>query len=397
MAAVRHTHATSSSSSESEESDSEGERPSRRTFSRRRTGRREKESSPVGGGDGSETLYETEYLSEYDPAHVQSEPEENGCFTPRRCVVDREAYSTPRVTHRRRSSLLRRSSVIRELGKKLSVPIDDPVDPNPDDGIISGYDTASGYHSGPGEHVARRNSSESDTLEYVGTPDFSPSPMQDILCVPPPVSPSLFDKDISISLQYKEETSQTPQDTGKGDANSKGAGFNSSLPEVMGDGLGNVKCTCDSEEEVFDNCKGVPLCSERSHDESCDHFSVVNNVYTNITYISYGCGHTVSMNRPSCFHCYSGQYYDSCCPHLRPQYHYSHPPHYHTAPPSQHTPHCKAEHRSSAVTELVDPHVNLSVPNNKQVAPIMTKRKLDSELSDLKDNGTAPLAKKHCH
>lgn len=387
--AVRHSHTATSSSSESEESDSEGGRPRRRACRRRAgSGWRQRGSGVAGvGGDGSETLYETEYMSEYDPTHIQSDPEENGCFTPPRCLVDREAYSTPRVPRRcrRRSSHIR-NSVVRELGKRLSAPNDDPADQNPDDGIVSGYDTASGYQSGPGEHIARRNSSESDTLEYVGTPKFSPSPMADILCAPPPISPSLFDRDITISLKYRKEP---PRDTGKVDN-----GSDSFTSTVEGKGNGDARCTCDGEEDkAVDNHKGIPLCSERSHDESCDNSSVVNNVYTNITYISYECGHTVSMDRPSCFHCYSGQYYDSCCPYLHPQYHYSHPPHYHTAPTSQHAP----SQRPLPLGKPPDPQFNQSVPNSKLVALTMTKRRLDNELSDPLDNGTPPLSKKHCH
>lgn len=352
-------------------------------------------------GDGSETLYETEYQSEYDHSQVQSDPEENGRSTPPQlCVVGREAYSTPRVPHRcrRRSSQIQ-GNFVRELSKRLSVPFDNSVNPSPnaDEDIVSGYDTASGYHSGPGEHIKRPQSSESETLEYIGTPDNhsnSTSPtLPDILCAPPPISPSLFDEDLSIvdnSKYEKQEEVEISSKTASGD------GSNSNPGQLKDD---FPKCTpCFEDKQNCDRSNGSP-------DQSCDchrNTSVVNNTYTNITYVTYGhcTGHVPSANGLSCFHCcaaqsYNGYHPQSHCPytHHTQYYHHTHPHTPYHVPPSKMDPSAF----TAPINIPVNPLFNPSVPENNSMNPPLNKRKLDNEQGDLLANGTAPLPKKICH
>ena len=383
----------------------------------------------VGGrrGDGSETLYETEYPSEYDPTQVQSDPEENSRYTPPRRVVNREAYTTPRVHHHHRQQS---SLIIRELDR---TPISDPVAPCIDDEIVSGYDSAS-----PEEHNTRQHSSESDTLEYVGLPNLpprTPSPHPDILCAAPPVSPSLFDEDIPISLRYAEEE----QAERKGHVSQPAASPSTSLiksptKEMLSNSCHPRTVAHRDNEQAARETITPDSNSQPHHDElggtetqsniqgdgeaysetgccSCcvENSSTVNNVYSNVTYVTYGqCGHALSMNRLSCFHCCAGQHYDGC--YHYPHSHYSHPSQYHSAPYPQYTPPCKTEpthnltdpihhlvdplfNPPNHVNTLVDPQLNTSIPTVDQA---LNKRTLDSELCDPSGNNTAPLAKKHC-
>lgn len=389
------------------------------------------------GGDGSETLYETEYQSEYDPTQVQSDPEENGRVTPPRFALDREAYSTPRVPHKRCHSSLIRVSVI---GKRLSTQIDNqaiPVAAQTEDEFVSGYDTASDYLSGPGEHTAMRDTSDSDTLEYVGTPELPPrraSPIPDILCAPPRVPPGIFDKNLTVKLQYgMEEGSHGTEE--KVEA-LKSPNFSSESQEMADSCNG---CTCHQDPHIPANGRGVvddsiPPPVNKSH-ESCDSHvssSGVSNVYTNVTYISYGhCGHTVSINQPSCFQCCSVQSYDTGFPCHHPHYPCSHPSHSHYHPAQLHSLHLlpyKPDltfNMSIPINNLDDPTLNLSAPFGNSVKPDLNlvndhlaqckdsakitqldartvlplpqpKRKLDNEQSDPLGNSAAPFAKKQC-
>ena len=241
-------------------------------------------------GDMSETLYETEYQSELDPSCVHSEPEERAHVTPLRGMMKREAYSTPRGPPRKRRRLLP-SSVVRELGKKLSDPcLSDKVKVenvvHSEEEFISGYNTASGYHSGSGEHVASGDSADSGTLKYTGMPralSREVSPIPDILC-PPPSKPA------SLPPQEERETDSS------------------------------CTCTCTYGHNERD----------ASHDKLCDDLVSTSVVVhsTNITHISYGhCGHAVSMNGPPCFHCCAVQSCDACCKCQHPHYHHAHSSH----------------------------------------------------------------------
>ena len=350
----------SSSDSESETSDSEGTRRPVRQRRRRRRKRQWRKGSggqglSVAGGDVSETLYETEYPSEYDPSQVQSEPEEAGWSTPPpRLELPRDAYSTPRVPirHRRHSSRItdktitklgkKLSTPITELGKRISAPIAElgnklpfPVDeqdkelpvpinnldkeppipinaPRTDEGsdvdsggFVSGYDSASEYLSGPGECVRPRYpNSDSDHLEHIGSPDFplvdSGPGSPDLLSPPPPISPSQFDENLPV-ISVNENQKETVDQVGIKQDFEKGA-----------------------------SCSAKPVTDEGSCDTSCDpHVTSTGNTYTNITYVTYCTGHsTCSSYCPS-------QYFNAH--HHPPQCHYrhntpSHPPHFSTTP-----------------------------------------------------------------
>ena len=396
---------TSSSSSSSSDSEEDGEeRGHTRTRPRgRRAGRKRRTRNTIPGGtwrdsevfggrgvtagDASETLYETEYPSEYDPTAVQSDPEENGRHTPPLPAVgQREAYTTPRAPcrNRRRSSQIR-DGVIRELGKRLSAPSVDA-----EDGIVSGYDTASGYHSGPGEHVVtRQSSSDSDTLEYVSTPDrdwSNRSPAHpDILCAPPPISPSLFDENLSVVVNLKQEPEGKGEDEKK--ASDRNSQNDSSDPQKPKDGAPECSCCGEDRHNYFGG----------SPDQSCDCHgnspSVVNNVYTNVTYVTYGhCNAAAaSMNGPSCFHCCAAQSYDG--------YHSYHPPshcpysqyyhHHQQAPPSK----TNFSNFTAPFGDVANPNSDPSIPEKNLP---LNKRKLDSERVDPSGNGTPPLPKKQC-
>ena len=321
-------------------------------------------------------------------------------------MVDRDAYSTPRAVRRcRHHSSLIRGSVVRELGKSLSNPIDIRADPNAtqtEDEIVSGYDTASGYHSGPGELFGRPNSqsSESDTLEYVGTPPLpcSGSPIKDILCAPPAISSSFFDENLSVVVHCGEK----PQGLKKEVENSTSNDLldSKSVKQEKEDVCSVAGCTCNQEDHMQENGWGVgtkPPSADMPQ-ESCDsHVSVINNVFRDVTYISYGhCGHAV--NRPSCFRCCAVQSCNTYCPYHNPHYPCSHPSHYHSSHchPSQlytsYMPPCKPEPTSN----LVGPQFNPAVPINNLCNPTFSKRKLDSEQSDPSCNCAAPLPKKQC-
>lgn len=374
-------------------------------------------------GDCSETLYETEYQS--DPAHVQSEPDESEATTPPRVTLDRAAYSTPCVNKRRHLPLLR-GSVIKEQGKRVSTcENEQAILPQTDDELVSGYDTATGYHSGPGEHI----SSDSDTLEYIGTPTISPrstSPIPDILCQAPQVPPSMFDKSLPVKIQYGEESLPVG---GCCDSNFQ------AQQELLGS-CDLCRCTYCQDAYTWSNrSSSTPPSVDASHDESCDNH--VNSRMDNVCF----CRHTELVNQLPCLHCCTVQPYN-LYHHPQPCPHSSHP-YYHTAP--VHTPHlqpCKLDptfNPSVPINNLVDTHLNRAVPIGNLVDPTLVpfsnsvepdvklsnplsnnfapnegssliakpdnwsilplpqpKRRLDSEPPDLFPNGIAPLAKKQC-
>lgn len=407
-------------------------RTKRQPYTRKkRSPRNHREYRPI-GGDCSETLYETEYHS--DPAHVQSEPDESEATTPPKVTLDRAAYSTPRV-HKRRHLPLVRSSVIKELGKRLD---EEQVNfPQTEDELFSGYDTATGYHSGPGEHIIS-NASDSDTLEYIGTPTISPrstSPIPDILCQAPQVPPSMFDKSLTVKVQYGEESDPVGEEAG-------GLVSCDSKFQAQQELLGSCdlcRYTCTYCQDVYtwsSRRSSTPPSVDASHDESCDNHvnsHVVNNVYF--------CRHTELVNQLPCLHCCAVQPYNL--------YHHSQPypppshPHYHTAP--IHTPHlqpCKLDptfNPSVPINNLVDTHLNRAVPIGNSVDPTLVpfsdsvkpdmklsnplsnhfapnegsslignpdswsilplpqpKRRLENEPPDQFPNGMAPLAKRQC-
>ena len=395
---------SSSSSSESEHSDSDGRSRQRKRTRRLCTHRQTCEEQDEGGliGDGSETLYETEYPSEYDPSRVHSDPEESGHFTPPRSMVSRDAHTTPRVVrrYRRRSARIR----ARQLGKRLSNPIGNWANPDAtqsEDEIVSGYDTVSGYHSGPGELTGRRSrSSESDTLEYIGTPPLtrSISPMEDILCTPPAIPSSLFDENLTVKVDYGEKGSPRLKESV---GNPVSHDFNSQSPkqekEEEADMCSVHGCSCNLTENVQANGwnDGPTDSNPASANAPCDgHVSVINNVYRDVTYISYGhCGHAASVNRPSCFHCCAAQSYDTCYPCHHSHYPCSHPSHYH--PTHMYTSYMPT-YKPDPHSNQVDPHFKPAVPTNNPGNPTYSKRKLDSEQSDPSCNGAAPLPKKQC-
>ena len=378
-------------------------------------------------GECSETLYETEYQS--DPAQVQSEPDESEVTTPSRVTLDRAAYSTPRVNKRRHLPLLR-GSVIEELGKRLEN--NQAELPQTEDELVSGYDTATGYHSGPGEHITS-NPSDSDTLEYIGTPTISPrstSPIPDILCQAPQVPPSMFDKSLTVKIQYGEESSH-PVD---GNLGSCDANFQAQQ-EMLGS-CDLCRCTYCQDAYTWSNrSSSTPPYVDASHDESCD-----NHVISHMDNVCF-CRHTELVNQLPCLHCCAVQPYN-LFHHPQPCPHSSHP-HYHTAP--VHTPHlqpCKLDpsfNPTVPINNLVDTHLNRAVPIGNPVDPTLVpfsnsveqdtklsnplsnhfapnkgsslttnpdnwsilplpqpKRRLDSEPPDPFPNGIAPLAKKQC-
>ena len=336
-------------SSDSESETSDGKERSRHPVRRRRWRWRKSGGRSVTLGDVSETLYETEYPSEYDRAQVQSEPEDAGWSTPPpRLELPREAYSTPCAPQRRPCLKSERfaNKAITKLGKRLSVPIAkqgkilpgeldrklpvpiaEPVvpienrdDPNDDeesngesDGFVSGYDSASDYLSGPGECVPRHNpNSDSENLQYVGSPNFSlvnsgqRSP--ELLSPLSPLSPSQFDENFPVISTEKQ-------------------------PQVVGEEReGNFHDyshhkPCDSTNYTYPE----PPTGERSHDMSGDpHMTsptFFTNTYTNVTYITYCTGGTDCLSCPTC----RSQYYSGhrSSGHHPPQCHYCH-----TAPTS---------------------------------------------------------------
>lgn len=362
---------------------------------------------------------------------MQSEYEEIEATTPPGFTLDRAAYSTPRV-HKRRHLSLVRSSVIKELGRDLSTQ--DETQTNlpalqTEDELVSGYDTATGYHSGPGEHITS-TPSDSDTLEYIGTPTISPnstSPIPDILCQPPQIPSTMFDESLTVKVQYGEESGETAERLVSCDSNIQ-------AQQELLDSCDLCRCTCTGCPGVYTWSNGsssTPSSVDASHDESCDNHvnsHIVNNVYF--------CGHTELVNQLPCLHCCAVQPYDSYS-HGQPCPHPSHP-HYHTAP--VHTAHlqpCKLDPTfnpsvpinnlvnthfnrpaapignlvdptlapfSDSVKQLPDPLSNHFAPNdgsslieNWPILPLsQPKRRLDSEQSDPFTNGVAPLAKKQC-
>ena len=455
----------SSSDAESETSDSEGTRRPIRPRRRRRRRRKQWKKGCgwvyLDGGDVSETLYETEYPSECDPSQVQSEPEEVGWSTPPpRLELPRVAYSTPRAPkHLRRHSAgftdeaiielgKRLSAPIAELGKRLAAPItemgktlSDPVaeldktlpvptakrdpiaeedkmlpvpianqdTPRTDEGsdfdsggFVSGYDSASEYLSGPGECLQQRDpNSDSDNLEYIGSPNFplvGTGPGSPELLPPPlPLSPSRFDENFPVISENH------PQGTDRG-----GNGRN--LQDLN-------KCAS-------------PKTDERSCDGPRDPHvtSPTGNTYTNITYVTYCTGGT---SHSSCSTCYMPQCYHSSHhhPHRYPYCHHPPPSHFSSAPSTTTCNYCPLEavvNRASpdnihklvdpdSVQILVNPEIfrNLvdfetvrkavdpeSVPytvNPEAVNTQAKKRKLDIEQSDPLPNGTEPPPKKQCY
>jgi hypothetical protein len=411
------------------------------------------------GGDVSETLYETEYPSECDPSQVQSEPEEAGWSTPPpRLELPRVAYSAPRAPkHLRRHSAGFTDEAIAELGKRLSAPItelgkrlaapitemgktlSDPVaeldkrlpvptgkrdpiaevdkmlpvpianqdTPKTDEGsdfdsggFVSGYDSASEYLSGPGECLQQRDpNSDSDNLEYIGSPNFplvGTDPGSPELIPPPlPLSPSRFDENLPVISENH------PQGTNHG---------------------GNVRNLQDLNE-----C-ALPRTDERSCDGSRDPHvtSPTGNTYTNITYVTYCTGGT---GHSSCS-CYTSQCYPSPThhrPHQCPYCHHpppSHSPHFPSTTTYNYRPLEAVVNRASPDNKLVDPDsvqipVNPEIfrnlvdfetvrkPVNPESVPYTVnpeavntqakKRKLDSEQSDPLPNGTEPLPKRQCY
>ena len=373
------------SSSDSDMSD--GEEPPRPKRRRRlyKNGRRFSDSGRrVVGGDVSETLYETEYQSEYDPIQeVQSGPEEMGCGTPPPCppeVRGREAYSAPRLPQRCRKTSAQTRGVAR-LRTRSPIPIANPDIPN-GDGFVSGYDSGSDYLSGPGECVAQRTSSkpDSDPLEYISAPDLSHldtgAQSPEIFSPPPPISPSRFDEDIPVVSTGVVAGDEQPKRTNSEEKEKK-----------LVENVENV-FAADAQPIDFTNCtcENRPEAGERSHDPHMTTSNVVNNAYTNITYVTYY-GMAPSSNCPSCCtsQCYSRDchtYHHPPPPHQCPYCHPSHPHHFTT----DDTP-CNCV---STIASLGEAEPNGPDPSSNVSA---NKRKLDTQLSDQLSDGTEPTRK----
>lgn len=407
-------------STQSDTSDDAEENPPRPVHRKRRSRRRKNGCGQVvankRGGDVSETLYETEYT--YEPSHVHSEPEETGCGTPPPQLTRelcRDAYSTPRQPPRNRRQQQRLTTggipdrVVTELNKRLGVSFFNQDDPNSgrdnsggrgeSEEFVSGYDSVSDYLSGSGEldFPSPKSSSlvksDGEHHEFIDIPDrpllgegggmgsSPPPPLSPLL-----LSPSQFDIQIPV-ISTTEDFENEPMTTTK----LKLVTEEGTLPQEDGSPSLNsdmcdfCSCSCGLHQQL------PPVTDDRSHDKSCDaHMipstTVINNNYTNVTYVTYCAGGVAapSSHWPSC--CSMGQ------PNSCHTYHHPHP----------HSPCCHSTHSHPHISTPSQPHhfardTYSLVPNSDLATK---KRKLDSEVSgevsDPLSNGTEPLAKKQC-
>ena len=387
--------------------------------------------------DGSETLYETEYHSESGQSGVQSDPEERGQVTPPRGPLKRDAFSTPRVARkRRRSSSVRRKSIrTLHIGEKEVVPNDKQADPTAvqtEELLFSGYESASEYQSGPSECPAHRSSTDSERLEYVGSPQL---PLRDaclppdVLTSPPPILSESFDESLPVVVRYggsREERPRTEEE-GKAQSQAEREPLDSSMSRVPvhqeegeeNKGAFHHRCSQHervkptSEDGTFQRSQSLsPGSGDQSHEGHVTTPLVIHT--TNVTYVSYHhCGHAHPLDSgrlasphgshcPQCFPprtCYGCTHPPlSQCHHLHP----SHTHHHHT-PPHPHT----HAYKRNPTTKYPGPFDNVLAPFEDSVKDTNSlgwtilplpppKRKLDSEVSDPLEDTQLPQLKKQC-
>ena len=428
MAKAKHS---SSSSSEDEAGDSEAtlhRKRHRQRCSQKKGWRLGVTGQNFNGGDVSETIYETEYHSEYEPSHVHSEPEEVGWSTPPpRPRLFRDAHSAPRLPRQRQqqnpTSEMRHSA---NLDRKLPIPIANLNVPKTDDddmaeGFVSGYNSDSEYLSGYDDYGSHRTTNmASKRLEYVDTPDdFSPS-QSGAHDTPNNLSPSKYGvHDTPDNLSPgKSGAHDTPDDlspskSGTHDTPDNLSGAHS--PPDMSPSLFSSDQVDEDipigsgdqgdEKRAVNGMETVPQESSEERDEmkcgfapcacgrqvgvdgrSCDrHMTTPTVMYTNITYVTYcrcslccrpqwcnnGCHTLTSPPLHQCHYCHST--------------HTQHPQHYQTTNSVGYHP---------FVRTSVDPDHN-GPDQTSNVS--LNKRKLDINPSDQLPDGTAePPNKKPC-
>lgn len=221
--------------------------------------------------------------------------------------------------------------------------------------LFSGYESATEYHSGSGECPIRR-STDSEPLEYVGSPQQPSSDTcltPDVLTSPPPVLSERFDENLPVVVCRPEERQKTEEER-----------TSQSKPES--DPLNSSK----SSEPISQGEESKRLCQgDQSPDSHVTTPLVVHN--TNVTYVSYHCGHTHPLD--------CGHTHPLDCGHAHPL-------------------HCG---------RLASPHGSHCLRCVKCFPPETCccwtllplpplKRKLDSEVSDPLEDTQLPQLKKQC-